>query len=105
MYRDITLGICPLEISQFVKSLSKTLPYWKNPGKKNITTNINRCGLGTTGIGISPEGFISGCQEHCTYAEDTSPFYIGDIWNGFNKEKQEKLWSYIKNNQYITNNN
>ncbi len=103
MYRDITVGMCPLEISQFVKAVERTLPFVINPNKPTIKTNINRCGLGTTGIGISPEGYISGCQEHCTYEE--TPFYIGDIWNGFDINKQKTLWEYIENNHYISNPN
>ena len=105
MYRDITVGILPLEISQFIKSLQKVFPYYYDKNFPQQQATIYRCGLGTTSIGVSPEGYLSGCQEHCTYKEDSSPFYIGDIYNGFDKERQEKLWSYILNKSTITNKN
>ena len=52
--------------------------------------SVLRCGFGTTGIGISPNGSIYGCQEHSTYLEQDD-FYLGNIYEGLNKERQANL--------------
>lgn len=102
MYRDIVSGVTPLNISQFVKSVREVFPYLVNPQMENAKPIIYRCGLGTVSLGISPEGYISGCQEHSTYENDETPFFIGDIYNGIDREKHIKLLSYIEEKPIIT---
>lgn len=54
-------------------------------------TPWQRCGLGTTSIGIGVNGNIFGCQEHNTSDTD-SPFYLGNIFkNGIEEDRHERL--------------
>lgn len=56
--------------------------------------DVLRCGFGTEGFGISPDGNIYGCQEHSTYLEkEEDVFYLGNIYQGFDKELQASLIS------------
>lgn len=48
-----------------------------------------RCGLGTTGAAFAYDGKIYACQEQNSYGD--GDFYIGDIYNGINKERHKKL--------------
>lgn len=51
---------------------------------------VVRCGLGTGSISVSFDGKLFGCQEQDS--RDTSAdFYIGDVFNGIDKEKHLKL--------------
>lgn len=49
-----------------------------------------RCGLGTTSIGITPDGKLVSCQEHSTYLQDDI-FFIGDLDSGISKEKHLRI--------------
>ena len=51
----------------------------------------NRCGLGTNFGSINYEGKIFGCQEQDSRNFSNSIFYVGDIYNGVNPEKQLNL--------------
>lgn len=58
-----------------------------------------RCGLGTTSLGVSPNGDFFGCQEHNTYGAENPEdiFLIGNIDTGIDKERHLKLLnSYVK---------
>ncbi len=105
MYRDIACNISPLIVSQFVKSIRAIMPHYIDPNLPMEKPTINRCGLGTVSLGISPEGFISGCQEHSTYEQEETPFYIGDIYNGIDKEKHTKLLKMIIEMEDVNNPN
>jgi radical SAM protein with 4Fe4S-binding SPASM domain len=57
-----------------------------------INRGVVRCGLGTGSASIAYNGLIFGCQEQDS--RDTNDyFYIGDIFNGVNKERHKKLLS------------
>jgi uncharacterized protein len=51
---------------------------------------VSRCGLGTVGASIAYDGKIYGCQEQDSLGLK-SQFYIGDIYNGINKELHNNL--------------
>lgn len=51
---------------------------------------FQRCGLGTTSIGVSPTGQLIACQEHSTYQEKDI-FFVGDIFNGIDAERHIRL--------------
>lgn len=50
-------------------------------------TGVQRCGLGTTGVGISYKGDIIPCQEE--NSRDNS--IIGDVWSGINFTKHQRF--------------
>lgn len=54
-----------------------------------------RCGLGTLSLGFDIYGNIYSCNEHATYEID-NPFCIGNIENGIDKNKLNRL-----QNQYL----
>lgn len=60
--------------------------------------DILRCGLGTTSIGITFDGKLMACQEENSIS--SSDAYIGDVFNGINKEKHKKYllkyWEIIE---------
>ena len=87
LYEDISHGTEPLVWTNFVASLSTCF-------SQNSASEIsfNHCGIGTTTIGISTDGGISGCQEHNTYTNHDI-FYIGDIYGGINEDKHRRLLS------------
>lgn len=59
--------------------------------KKTATRRpTTRCGLGTSFGSISYDGSIYGCQEQDS-KDHKSFFYIGDIYNGINKELHQRL--------------
>lgn len=49
---------------------------------------------------VSPNGNIYTCQDIANYEEET-PFHIGNIYTGFDLEKQLKLYTYLQNNKKI----
>ena len=61
-----------------------------NPPNKPSKISFRSCGFGTSSVGISTNGLITGCQERNTFDENDI-FYIGDIYKGINKEKHLKL--------------
>lgn len=105
MYRDITNSVSPLIVSQFIKSVRTVMPHLLKPDLPDDKPTIYRCGLGVTSLGISPEGYISACQEHATYEQGETPFFIGDIYNGIDKEKHKKLLEMVKKTDHVTNKN
>ena len=52
------------------------------------------CGFGCTSVGITTNGSITGCQERNTLNENDL-FFIGDIYEGIDKNKHLKLLSYL----------
>lgn len=52
---------------------------------------VYTCGLGTTSIGVTTDGKISACQEQSSKLDEDNIFYIGDVFNGFDKERHQKL--------------
>ena len=52
--------------------------------------NTIRCGLGTVSVSVGYDGKLYGCQEQTSKGTD-SLFYIGDIYNGINKELHNRL--------------
>lgn len=52
---------------------------------------IFRCGLGTLSVSVSPTGQIIGCQEQSSKISNDNIFYIGDIFNGIDKERHMNL--------------
>ena len=59
-----------------------------------------RCGLGTTTISINYKGELYSCQEQDTRDISNELFYLGDIYSGINKNKQNKLLQ-----KYLISNN
>jgi uncharacterized protein len=57
-----------------------------------INNQLTKCGLATTGTGISPEGLIIPCQEQNSKIE----YSIGNIWDGIDfKLHEEFLLNYF----------
>lgn len=68
-------------ISAFFNSLLKN----EESPSFEIDNTLFRCGMGTTGTGISYDGLIIPCQE-----KNSKPEYaIGDVWNGIDEEKHK----------------
>lgn len=63
---------------------------------EKINYSERRCGLGTNTAGISPEGLIFGCQEHSTLEGENDIFWIGDVFNGIDIEKRNRLLDEYK---------
>ena len=59
--------------------------------KTFINRDPYRCGLGTTSASFGYDGNIYGCQEQTSYSDGY--FYIGNIFDGIDKEKHNKLLS------------
>lgn len=59
--------------------------------EKCLPREIFRCGLGTTAASIGPTGDIYACQEQTSQDSESNPFYIGNIYDGIDNEKHEKL--------------
>ena len=76
--------ILQIELSEYEK-----IPEFKNPF---------RCGLGTTSIGIGPDGKIYGCQDVPSKKQDDI-FYIGDIIDGINEDRQKLLLNSYSHSQ------
>ena len=89
---SLVQGVKPIE-SSFIKDM--IIQALKEPSLEIkeldslISRNIFRCGLGTTSVGIAPNGDIYGCQEQVTNKD--SIFYIGNIFNGIDEEKHHNL--------------
>lgn len=89
---SLVQGVKPIE-SSFMKDM--IIQALKEPSLEikeldsMLPREIFRCGLGTTSVGIAPNGDIYGCQEQVT--NKNSIFYIGDIFNGINEEKHHNL--------------
>ena len=81
---DIEHGYQPLKFNL----LNQFINYCFNQAPQ--TQHFIKCGFGTTSIGITTDGKLSACQENSTFHNDNI-FYIGDIFNGINKEKHLKL--------------
>lgn len=87
MYSDITHGRHVTVIQPLLASITD---YLMNDEDK-IRYSNKRCGLGTNTAGITPDGKIVGCQEHGTYDDPNDIFLIGDIYNGIDFEKRQRL--------------
>lgn len=48
--------------------------------------SLLKCGLGTTSLGVDPDGNLYACQEHSTYGKDDF-FNIGNLATGVDKNK------------------
>lgn len=57
----------------------------------------NRCGMGTTSIGVSPDGTINPCQEE----NSTKKYEIGNVYDGIDTEKHI---AYLEHYMNIMNN-
>ena len=79
----------PLRWSTIDKSI-KDIIFQKQKPK-----TILRCGLGTTSGSIGYDGSIYGCQEQDS--KNNSIFYIGDIYNGINKQLHSNLLNNYQN--------
>lgn len=86
-------GIIPIRWSTIDNSFKNII---KNKEKNIIIQrNIERCGLGTAFGSIGYDGNIYGCQEQDS--KNSSIFYIGDIYNGINKQLHIKLINTYQN--------
>lgn len=84
-------------IEQYDKIVIKILrgsPLWLSDLKKaqdytksQTCSNINRCGYGTTSIGVTVNGDITPCQELNT----TNNFIIGNVHTGIDAEKHKSF--------------
>ena len=77
--------------SQIDKSFKQILlndlqVYYNEYNILNPHRNKIRCGLGTTSVSIAYDGKLYACQEQDSNGSDNF-FYMGDIYNGINKEK------------------
>ena len=79
------LNFLEKEIS-LVKKLKENI---KKENSSKITGTM--CGLGIGGFAVNYEGAIFGCQETPSQGCENNNHYIGDIYNGFNKESFDKL--------------
>lgn len=70
-----------------------------NPNRK-----VMRCGLGTSSFSIGYDGKIFACQEQDSRNENDY-FYIGDIYNGINKEKHLQIIQDYQEKAIIKNKN
>lgn len=78
--------------------------FYKEKEILNPNRTIYRCGLGVTSLSINYKGDLFACQEQDS--RDTNDyFYIGDIFNGINKEKHSKILSDYFKNEIIQNSN
>ena len=78
--------------------------FYKEKEILNPNRTIYRCGLGVTSLSINYKGDLFACQEQDS--RDTNDyFYIGDIFNGINKEKHSKILSDYFKNEIIQNPN
>lgn len=78
--------------------------YNKQKLNKSIKRQVVRCGLGTGMGSIGYDGKIYGCQEQDS-KNISNIFYIGDIFNGINKKKHEKLLKKYNQGYQIECNN
>lgn len=78
------IPLCLSDINRMIKNILNGSP---------SRPHYMRCGLGTTSIGVSTDGSLSACQENSTYYDQSNIFYIGDVFNGIDKEKHLKLLS------------
>lgn len=95
MLKDIDSKINPLKfnwINRMIKAIMTKAPQ---------TQHYMRCGLGTTSIGVATDGSLYACQENSTYYDELNPFFIGDIYNGINKERHCSLLSNFDGSKYI----
>lgn len=76
-----------------------------NPPNEISKISFRSCGFGTSSVGISTNGLITGCQERNTF-DKNDIFYIGDIYQGIDKAKHLKLLNnFIDENPLRYNNN
>lgn len=95
MLKDIEDGQNPLQfnwINRMIKAIMVKAPQ---------TQHYMRCGLGTTSIGVATDGSLCACQENSTYHDLSNPFYIGDIYNGIDKERHLALLSNFDGSRCI----
>lgn len=90
-YESISNHIEPLYFSPIMKSFEYLLQF------SYSNKSIQRCGLGTTSVGVSVEGKLCGCQEYSSYITENDLFYIGDVFTGINQDKHLQLLnSYLE---------
>lgn len=81
-YKTVTMRYAPLE---------KIIKNFVNGNYKGRTEKkVKRCGLGITAVSVNYKGELFACQEQASYGEDRL-FHIGDIENGIDFEKRNKL--------------
>ena len=85
----------PINFSSINKTFTQILQrdlqvYNKEFNHISVERSPYRCGLGTTSAAFGYDGKIYGCQEQNSY-ENNSLFYIGDIFNGIDKNKHYQL--------------
>lgn len=86
IYESISNKQTPLYFTPFMWAIKELI-------MPNITSNrsLDRCGLGTTSVGVSPMGLLSGCQEHSSFVNKNDIFYIGDIYHGIDENRHLNL--------------
>lgn len=98
IFTDILLhymsGIQPIGSSQVDDAFKRILDHdiYVKTGRSSLGKERKpiRCGLGTTGASIAYDGKIFSCQEQDS--RDTNDyFYIGNIYDGIDKEKHAKI--------------
>lgn len=103
-YDYISQGQTPLYFSPLMKTFEACLL----PISKEKTPF--RCGLGTSSVGVTTDGKLSGCQEYSSYIKEGDLFYIGDVFNGIDVDKHLQLLnsylekSHIESKTYNCNN-
>ncbi len=73
-----------LRVTPIIAHFNKLKELEQNPSYE-IDNTLFRCGMATTGTGISPEGEIIPCQEKNSKVE----FSIGNIWEGIDETRHK----------------
>jgi len=94
---SLLLGVVPIRSSIIDRAFIQALGTYED--NTLITRDINRCGLGTTSIAISPLGLIYGCQEQIG---QNNKFLLGDLKNGIDQNKHKALLEEYRTLSKIT---
>lgn len=81
VYEDLSAGYRPVHLNPLFTTIRDMFT------KETIDTDVFRCGMGVSGLGVAPNGDLYSCQEHSTYNNKEDMFYIGNIATGIDREK------------------
>jgi uncharacterized protein len=79
IYKSLMNNKTPIKVKPLISDFNKTEIAINN--KLKFNNNVLRCGLGTTGCGITPDGKIVPCQEKIS----NPTIILGDINNGIDE--------------------
>ena len=98
-------GIVPIRFSELEKSFRKILSinYAIDTQTFRVACDAcGKCGLGTTKFAsVHPNGDIYSCQELTSNRGKEDPFWIGNVYSGVSKERQESLYTLFNKNELI----